>query len=168
MNLLTANDWRSMLSEAIDAAAHTHNYLLTAFVYMPNHVHLLVYPNDEASGIQHLIRAIKRPFALRIKQALQTTRGTLLEHLTIRQRPGIQTFRFWQEGPGYDRNIDDAATALAAIDYIHLNTFRRGLVDRADEWQWSSLRWYQQLPYSQQCRLPALTALPATFLDAGR
>jgi len=168
MNLLTNDAWRSMLSEAIDAASDKHNYRIAAFVYMPNHVHLLVYPDCEANDIHHLVRAIKRPFAFRIKRALLTTRGTLLNRLTIRQRPGIETFRYWQEGPGYDRNIDNADTALAAIDYIHLNPLRRGLVDRADDWQWSSLRWYQQQPYSLPTRIPKLTALPATFLDAGR
>jgi hypothetical protein len=32
-------------------------------------------------------------------------RSRLLERLTVRQRPGVATFRFWQEGPGYDRNL---------------------------------------------------------------
>ena len=49
----------------------------------------------------------------------------------VRQRPGVETFRFWQEGPGYDRNLDRVDTVLAAIDYIHRNPERRGLVDRA-------------------------------------
>jgi putative transposase len=50
--------------------------------------------------------------------------------------------RFWQEGPGYDRNLSSKETILAAIDYIHLNPVRRGLAARAIDWKWSSARWY--------------------------
>jgi hypothetical protein len=40
-----------------------------------------------------------------------------------------------------DRNLDHAETVLAAIDYLHRNPVRRGLVERAVDWQWSSARW---------------------------
>jgi putative transposase len=34
--------------------------------------------------------------------------------------------------------------ALAAsLGYIHLNPVRRGLVDRASDWRWSSAGWYE-------------------------
>ena len=31
------------------------------------------------------------------------------------------------------------------INYIHLNPVRRGLVERAEDWAWSSARWYAGL-----------------------
>jgi REP-associated tyrosine transposase len=42
---------------------------LVAFVYMPEHVHLLVYPDQNASTIDALLKAIKRPFSYRIKMS---------------------------------------------------------------------------------------------------
>ena len=36
----------------------------------------------------------------------------------IASRPGRSVFRFWQEGPGYDRNLNTAKAVLAAIDAI--------------------------------------------------
>jgi putative transposase len=95
---------------------------------------------------------------------LEQTNSLLLRRLTVRQRPGVETFRFWQEGPGYDRNLDRVDTVLAAIDYIHRNPERRGLVDRAIDWQWSSARWYEGLPYDSNLQLPKLQRLPAEFL----
>jgi len=162
--LLTNHMWRSLLSEAIDHALLRHDYLLSAFVFMPDHVHLLVYPGPRASRIDGLLRAIKRPYSFHIKQLLQDANSPLLRRLTIRQRPGVETFRFWQEGPGYDRNLDRPDTVLAAIDYIHLNPVRRGLVERPSHWQWSSARWYEGLPYDPRVRLPRLEKLPAEFL----
>jgi putative transposase len=162
--LLTNNAWRALLSNAIDAAIERHGYHLTAFVYMPEHVHLLLFPGRDASCIDHLLKAIKRPYSFRIKRLLESSKSSLLQKLTIRQRPGIETFRYWQEGPGYDRNIDRPTTALQAIDYIHLNPVRRELVDRARDWQWSSARWYEELEYDSNVCVPRLTKLPADFL----
>lgn len=67
---------------------------------MPEHVQSLVYPGPNASPIEALLRAIKRPFSFRIKRLLQEGGSSLLRRLTIRQRPGVETFRYWQEGPG--------------------------------------------------------------------
>jgi putative transposase len=108
---------------------------LAAFVYMPEHVHLVVFPGPNSTSIDQLLKAIKRPYSFRIKQLLAATDAALLRRLTVRQRPGIATFRYWQEGPGYDRNLESSQSVLAAIDYIHRNPVRRGLVERAFDWQ---------------------------------
>ena len=108
-----------------------------------------------------MLKAIKRPFSYRIKQLLIESRSGLLRRLTIQQRPGKATFRFWQEGPGYDRNLDNAASVLAAIDYIHLNPVRRGLCENVLDWKWSSARWYESLRLDAD--LPRLTPLPPHF-----
>ena len=153
-----------MLSDAIDRATQRHIYRLVAFVYMPEHVHLLVAPGSGASSVSQLLRAIKRPFSYRIKQLLELSKSTLLDQLTIRQRPGVETFRYWQEGPGYDRNLAHGQTLLAAIDYIHLNPVRRGMVDHSVDWNWSSARWYAGLPPKSGLRLPQIEKLPAELL----
>jgi putative transposase len=56
--LLTNDVWREMLAESINRATERHRYRLTAFVFMPEHVHLLVYPLDEAGKIDSLLNAI--------------------------------------------------------------------------------------------------------------
>ena len=57
--------------------------------------------------------------------------------LTVQNRE--RTYhRFWQAGPGQDRNIYDVAAAYQIIEYIHNNPVRRGLVARAEDWLWSS------------------------------
>ncbi len=44
------------------------------------------------------------------------------------------------------RNSEGLAEALrAAIEYIHGNPVRRGLVATAEDWEWSSARWYAGL-----------------------
>ena len=31
---------------------------------------------------------------------------------------------------------------MAMIEYLHMNPVRRGLVERASDWRWSSAAWY--------------------------
>ena len=164
MPLLTNDLWREMLSRSIDSANDLHGYRLLAFVYMPEHVHLVVWPTENASKIDKLLWAIKRPFSFRIKELLIAAKSRLLERLTIRQRPGVTTFRFWQEGPGYDRNLTEPQTLLAAIDYIHLNPVRTGFVEKVADWRWSSARWFADSTGPVDAALPRLWPIPAEWL----
>jgi putative transposase len=163
--LLTNDIWRGMLAESMDRAMEGHRYRLTAFVFMPEHIHVMVYPLPEADTIDALLKAVKRPFSYRVKQLLVQSQSRLLERLTIRQRPGVTTFRYWQEGPGYDRNITRPGTAVAAIDYLHHNPVRRGLVDRAVDWKWSSARYCLVDPPQQYPGLPTVHSLPSEWLN---
>jgi len=136
--LLTNNLWRTWFCEGLDRGCERQRFRLLAYVVMPEHVHLLVWPNDYDSRIEHLLTDIKRPFSRRVKGHLSQTSSPLLQKLTVRQRPNVMSFRFWQEGPGYDRNVTDARSILAGIEYIHANPVRRGLCVRAVDWPWSS------------------------------
>ena len=159
--LLVDDSWREMLSRSTDAASERHDCRLAAFVYMPEHVHLLFFPLPGAAAIEHLIKAIKRPYSYRIKQQLVASQSPLLYELTVRQRPGVMTFRYWQEGPGYDRNLFKPDAVLAAIDYLHLNPVRRKLCERAVDYRWSSACWFAS--GSSDAALPRLTQLPSYF-----
>ena len=125
----------------------------------------MIYPIQGANTIDVLLKAIKRPFSYRIKQLLIKSRSRLLDRLTLKQRPGITTFRYWQEGPGYDRNLTKAATVLAAIDYLQHNPVRRNLVTRAVDWKWSSARYYLVDSPRQYPDLPNIHSLPAEWLN---
>lgn len=131
-----------MLGEAVSRACDRQHFSLLAFVWMPEHVHLLVLPRTIESSVSALLNGIKRPFSYRVKQSLIKQDKPLLEKLTVRQRPGVTTFRFWQEGGGYDRNLWTSEAILAAIDYIHMNPVRRGLCETSCEWRWSSARFF--------------------------
>jgi putative transposase len=167
MPLLMRDSWREQFSRSIDRACDRHCWRLGAFVYMPDHVHLLVFPDGEPAPISELLFAIKRPFSFRIKQELMESKDPLLDRLTIRQRPNVTTFRFWQEGPGYDRNLTSQPALLASIDYLHLNPVRRGLCSEAVTWPWSSARWHLSEGRFVDPMLPRLTQLPTGTFHFG-
>ena len=163
MPLLTNDVWRELLCRSIDKAILRWNFRLVAFVLMPEHVHLLVYPTSIPVAINHLLSAIKQPYSVKIKNLLLAEGSDLVDRLTIQERPGKSAFRYWQEGAGYDRNLSSPRAVLAAIDYIHRNPLRRGLVDDATHWKWSSARWYASERQFVDPDLPTIHGLPPEF-----
>jgi putative transposase len=161
--LLTNNAWRANLSRCIDDALINLNGKLAAFVYMPEHVHLLVWGLTCKEDVSELLIRIKNPLSGRVKADLQATSSPLLARLTVRERPGKMVFRFWQEGPGFDRNLYTVKAVQASIDYIHNNPVKRGLCIRARDWRWSSARFYESDCRLQDDLLPRLVPLPAEF-----
>ena len=166
--LLTNDSWRQRLVRCIDAAGQQTGIKLAAFVFMPEHVHLLVVPWSAEPEIDRYLALIKQPFSKSIKELLVNSKSSLIDRLTVEERPGKSCFRFWQEGPGYDRNLNTPTSIEAAIDYIHRNPVRRGLVTRAIDWKWSSASWYLLDPPRQQLvDLPVVHGLPVGTLDQG-
>lgn len=160
--LLTNDDWRRQLSRSIDQANQEESMQLVAFVFMPEHLHLLVYPTRPQPDLGLYLARIKQPSSKQIKQLLEEARSPLIAKLTVRERPGKFCFRFWQEGPGFDRNLFTADAIAASIDYIHNNPVTRGLCQRAIDWKWSSARYYlAEPPKRQDADLPFIHGLPA-------
>ncbi len=115
--------------------------------------------------LSRLLADIKRPFSGRVKKRMLEEGDPLIERLMVLERPGKRVFRFWQEGPGYDRNLSSDTNILTAVDYIHLNPVRRGLVARAVDWKWSSARWYVSDGKDLDPDLPTIHGLPTGLFD---
>ncbi len=158
--LLEDDRWKMLFSESLTNTCRKQSLILSAFVYMPEHVHLLICPTEGKYDISRFLFAVKRPFSFRVKKALEANKSELLGALTIRNRPGHVAFRFWQEGGGHDHNIISLENAVSAVEYIHNNPVRRGLCNSPDEWKWSSWKYYHdQSDYDTEC-LPDVSGLP--------
>ena len=163
--LLTNNAWRTRLSGAIDDACQELECHLAAFVYMPEHVHLLVWGIQSKENVSQFLARVKRPVSVTARDDLRQNKSRLLERLTIQERPGKIVFRFWQEGPGFDRNLWTVKAVTASLDYIHTNPVKRGLCHKARDWRWSSARFYEDGDQAPDPLLPKLTSLPCEFWD---
>ena len=158
---LLADDERCrLLSRSIDAAVEKQGFSLVAFVYMPEHVHLDVFPVRADAAVSTLLYAIKRPHSFRVKQLLLERGDPLLQELTVRERPGKDVFRFWQEGGGYDRNITSHPALITSAEYFHENPVRRGLCQTAEDWKWSSWRHYHRPDLPPDPDLPIVHGFP--------
>jgi putative transposase len=161
--LLSKDRTRKWLVEAIADARTKNSFDLWAWVIMPEHVHLLIYPRASDSKMSHVLADIKRPVAQRAIAYLVSRRSSFLNRLTVRNAK--RTYRrFWQAGPGQDHNIYDPDTAHRVVEYIHCNPPRRGLTTSAEDWYWSSAGdWNGRLdvPIRVDRTLPAVVEIPS-------
>jgi putative transposase len=130
------------LADAINCSRVEHNYALWAYVFMPDHIHLIVHPQEQQYDIAKIRKAIKEPVARNAIDYLILNSPEWLAKIT--RTRGQETERlFWQSGGGYDRNITEGKTLLQMIEYIHQNPIRKKLTGRPEEWKWSSAAWFR-------------------------
>jgi putative transposase len=122
----------------LDSSRARTGFRIHAWVVMPEHVHLLIWPNLPEYPVSRIAWTLKRGFARAVIARWRELDAPILDRLRLTDG----RFRFWQHGGGYDRNIYSDDELAEKIQYIHENPVRRGLVRCSTDWGWSSARWY--------------------------
>jgi len=133
----------SLFIQHLQRARERHSFHLWAFVIMPNHIHLLIRPQED-STVSTILQAIKRPFSYQALEFIRTKCPIIMANLMCSESSIKRIYRFWQHGGGYDRNIFKINALKETINYIHNNPVRAGLVKEPTEWCWSSARFWIQ------------------------
>ena len=107
--------------------------LCLGFVIMPDHVHALLWFPETLQLSQ---------FMSKWKELTSKTLKTILSDRFPNYWSQIDSSEpIWQPRY-YGFNIWSRAKVEEKLDYMHLNPVRAGLVERAEDWPWSSDRWY--------------------------
>ncbi len=122
---------------------------LLAYVIMPEHLHVILYPHRRQGGelvpISELLGAFKQHLGFhgkeRLRQVWRSQRRLWSEPLN-RWALGEFDKREIMHERGYDRNIFSESEFREKVDYVHKNPITRGLVPRAELWRWSSYRYH--------------------------
>jgi len=99
-----------------------HHFLLTAWVFLPDHWHAIFFPRFPVT-ISRVMESIKVASTLRINAGRK------------------QTGLLWQPR-FFDRAVRTVKEYYEKVEYIHLNPVTAGLVQRAEDWPWSSVHDY--------------------------
>ncbi|OAI56512.1 hypothetical protein AYO47_08960 [Planctomyces sp. SCGC AG-212-M04] len=138
--LLKSDRARNWLVESINRVRQKQRIALWAYVFMPEHVHLLLKPLDAKVEMSKVSAAIKFPVSRKAHDHLvETSREDWIQKLTV-MKGAREVFQFWQPGTGYDENFWHVRPLREVIDYIHANPVRRGITERPTDWKWSSAR----------------------------
>ena len=124
------------LIESIEKARIKHNFSLWAYIFMPDHVHMLIHPMQMQYNISNILKDIKTEPARKAIKYLKENNPSGLSKLSTSQQ--YRKYRFWQKGGGYDRNITKEKTLISSAKYIHNNPVRKDLVDHPSKWFYSS------------------------------
>ncbi|HYG73930.1 MAG TPA: transposase [Planctomycetota bacterium] len=139
MAFLTNDTWRQWLAESVRAKCDEYEYALWAYVFMPEHVHLLLKPRREMYDLAKFEQSFKLSFSRKLIVHLSRMNSPLLQSLRVKNG-----YRVWQEGGGHDLNIWTMKKAIEKAEYCHGNPVKRRLVKSAEEWRWSSFCWLVQ------------------------
>lgn len=120
-----------------------HPFSMLGYSFLPDHFHLMIRPTGE-SNFSAILHSLKPNFS-KDYNALLGISGRM---------------KFWQKG-FWDHVIRDEDDLQRHLDYIHYNAVKHGLVQRPEDWPYSSYmawqsrgyypeRWGWQLPTSIQ------------------
>jgi len=130
------NRWR-ILADSILYCQHNKGLELNGYVFMLNHIHLIVTSPDVAG----FLRDFKRFTSAKLKENLATTEPSVLKLFVDTQGD----YRFWME-TNAPKKIENPAFYRQKLNYIHENPVRKGYVSRPEHWLWSSANPASPLP----------------------
>ena len=114
--------------------------LVYAYVILENHMHLVV----QSQQLDKDITRFKSFTAKRLIHYLDENNiKQILEQLAFYKKAHKhdRAYQFWQEGV-HPELIQNEAMMRQKVEYIHQNPVKRGYVDEAEHWRYSSARDY--------------------------
>jgi putative transposase len=111
---------RDVFEQTLERSRLWYGFFISAYVVMPEHVHLLI-SEPQRAALSVAIQMLKQTAA----QQLRSPEGG----------------PFWQRRY-YDFNVWSDNKRIEKLRYIHRNPVKRGLVERPEDWPWSSFRHY--------------------------
>ena len=118
--------------------------ILHAYVIMENHLHLVAGSEDLSRVIGDFKSFTARKCIDYYKE--QHIDFVLDQLASLKMKTKVdREYQFWQEG-SHPQRIMDEAMLRQKIDYIHYNPVRRGYIDLAEQWRYSSARDYLGIP----------------------
>jgi REP element-mobilizing transposase RayT len=145
----TVMEWLPVFSrpEAVAILLDSWRYLrehqgmrLYGYVVMENHLHFVA----QADRLDNCLAAFKSFTANHLIKLLES-RGAeaMLTRMRFSRRAHKidREYQFWQEGAHAEMILGEEMLRQK-LEYIHANPVRRGYVDRAEEWRYSSARNY--------------------------
>jgi len=104
----------------LEAVRGRYGFVVAGYVLMPEHFHLLT----------------GEPMTASLSVALQVLKQQTSKKLKTRGED-----RFWQRRY-YDFNVYSESKRVEKLRYMHRNPVVRGLVEKPEDWPWSSFRHY--------------------------
>jgi putative transposase len=131
--LLETDPAKRIVLGTLGSQLAVHGGLCIGFVIMPEHVHCLVWFNEQGH-LSAFMDHWKDQTSQKIKKLYR-------EKFSAYSSTIDETDPAWQ-ARYYPFNVFTQEKLEEKLDYMHLNPVRRGLVTRAVDWKWSSARWY--------------------------
>lgn len=142
-NIFSINEsYYQTLLQSLKFVLHKYKADLLAYVFMPNHIHLIIHI-DSIKNLSSLMRDFKKFTSTKIRQKLEEDNKQLILSKLKCNAAGKknQVFKLWMD------RFDDVLIYTnkvmeTKVLYIHNNPVKKGLVENPEDWKYSSYRNY--------------------------
>ena len=124
---------RDLFLEVLEETRAKFAFVVMGYVVMPEHVHLLA-SEPEHGSLALALQMLKQNSSRRLR-----ARGA--HHAESELSSPLRTRQFWQRRY-YDFNVRTEKKRVEKLRYMHRNPVKRGLIERPEDWHWSSYRAY--------------------------
>ena len=134
---------KSITVKAIGEARTSCSFLLFAYIIMPDHFHVVTdSPRKPSTVLQFIKGIVSRRVLGYLKDMKYEAPLRKLEHDNWKRN---HRYSLWQHDSEVF-SIMSESTFMQKVNYIHQNPVRAGLVERMEDYRWSSLRFWEKCP----------------------
>ncbi|HEX8650459.1 MAG TPA: transposase [Pyrinomonadaceae bacterium] len=128
---------KKVACDALSEARQSGGFSIFAYVMMPDHLHVLT---DSVRKPSDVLRFAKGIVSHRIIEYLKEQGyESSLEKLRHEKQARQYKYSLWQHHSNV-MLLTRESTFMQRVHYTHLNPVRAGLVERAEDYRWSSVR----------------------------
>jgi REP element-mobilizing transposase RayT len=131
------------LFDSLNFYHYQQEFKLLGYVVMPDHLHLIIWPYGKAT-VSDIMRDYKTFTAKRIirQAAVEQITDWIMAFEQAGQETGRSDNKVWQDSY-WDENVYTERFLRQKLNYVHRNPLRAGIVDRVEDYVYSSYRNYE-------------------------
>jgi len=135
--------FKDLLCKALAEARISSDMLIFAYVIMPDHFHIIT---DGKRKISDTLRYLNGISARRLIDHLKENGPEeSLRKLQLEEKVGNYKYSLWEHHP--DKFLlTSESMFMQKVNYIHNNPVKEGLVERAEDYKYSSARYWLRKP----------------------
>ena len=134
---------KAVTCKALDEARNSCGFLLFAYVIMNDHIHLITdSPRKPSTVLQFIKGIVSRRVLGYLKEMNYEVSLKKLEHVDWKRN---HRYSLWQHDSDVFSIVSESMF-MQKVNYIHQNPVRAKLVEGAEDYVWSSVRFWQKCP----------------------
>ena len=143
MPLFTRPQTSDIILEALRHRQEQDSWKVYGYVILENHMHMIVQTGNLSVGLPRFKSFTARKL---IDHLTKRHADHLLRQLAFFRKEHKQDrdYQLWEEG-SHPQMIESEDVLRQKLEYIHQNPVKRGYVDEAEHWRYSSVRNYAGL-----------------------
>jgi|HubBroStandDraft_1064217.scaffolds.fasta_scaffold08784_6 putative transposase len=131
---------RDLFLRTLEEARQRYRFVVHGYVVMPEHFHLLI-AEPKLGDPSVVMKVVKERFTRKLRTKSKSVGAPFIASFAMSGSSHPEPAAVWQKR-FYDFNVWTEEKHIEKLRYMHRNPVKRGLVERAEQWAWSSFRSY--------------------------